>query len=62
MSHILTTSWSNNNSDLLTDIDSVDEAMKESWWKRLVEGDAQALNKHYAKLSSVLGTFIVSIP
>ncbi|PPR07493.1 hypothetical protein CVT26_013462, partial [Gymnopilus dilepis] len=45
-------------SDLLTDFDSVDETMKESWWKRLVEGDAQALNKHYAKLSSVLGTFI----
>ena len=36
--------------------------MKESWWKRLVEGDAQEMIKCYTRLSSSLNLFIVSMP
>jgi hypothetical protein len=34
--------------------------MHKSWWKKLIEGDANAMVKYYGKLASILDTFIVS--
>jgi hypothetical protein len=45
--------------DLKADIHEIDEAQEESWWKRLIEGDAQALAEHYRKLASNMNAFIV---
>jgi hypothetical protein len=39
---------------------TIDEAMDEKWWKKLVEGDANVMGEHYGKLSSMLNSFIVS--
>jgi hypothetical protein len=46
--------------DLKADIHEIDKAQEESWWKRLIEGDAQAVAEHYGKLASYLNAFIVS--
>jgi hypothetical protein len=47
--------------DLKADIHELDEAQEESWWKRLVEGDAQAVTEHYEKLGKHMNAFIVSV-
>jgi hypothetical protein len=47
--------------DLNADILEIDKAQEESWWKRLVEGDAQAMAEHYRKLASSMNAFIVSV-
>ena len=39
--------------------DEVDEAMKVSLWRRLLESEADAMNEYYVKLSSMMNTFIV---
>jgi hypothetical protein len=42
------------------EVTEVGKAMHESWWKKLVEGDANAMGEYYGKLSSMLDSFIVS--
>jgi hypothetical protein len=39
--------------------DEVDEAMKVRLWRRLLEGEADAMSEYYEKLSSMMNTFIV---
>ncbi|PPQ96533.1 hypothetical protein CVT26_006382, partial [Gymnopilus dilepis] len=44
--------------DIEENLGSIEDAMKESWWKKLVEGDAQEMIKCYTRLSSSLNLFI----
>ena len=43
------------------EIGSVRETKNISWWEKWSEGDAQEMSKYYAKLSSLLNSFIVSL-
>jgi enoyl reductase-like protein len=47
--------------DLKADLHDIDKAQQKSWWKRLIEGDAQAVAEHYGKLASNMNDFIVSV-
>jgi hypothetical protein len=49
-----------NLSEFENEVSGVDKAMDKSWWKKLVEGDANAMGEYYGKLSSMLDSFIVS--
>ncbi|PPR07499.1 hypothetical protein CVT26_013468, partial [Gymnopilus dilepis] len=48
-------------SEIKKKVGPIEDAMQESWWKRLAEGDAQERIKCYNELSSSLNLFIVSI-